>query len=200
MEDHLKQDGFVCQIGAEVECFIFDDISLNDIKDNKEPKIISVEHYGQGKYPIRTKEGYDAPPFQDSLAAFRFEVTETLTRYYNIDVTNLIHEVASSGQIEINFLHNTLTRSADNVQIYKDVVRNTAKRHHKVANFMPKPIFNEKNLRSISGNDNGSGMHTSVSFWNSQVSTKGRRSILFYDENDDYAELSQTARYFIGGI
>jgi glutamine synthetase len=65
---------------------------------------------------------------------------------------------------------------------------------------MPKPIFNDKNLRSISGNDNASGMHTSVSFWNSQGNNKGRRSNLFYDENDDYAELSQTARYFIGGI
>jgi glutamine synthetase len=199
MEDHLKQKGLACQIGAEVECFIFDDIAFNDLKDNEEPKIISVEHYGQGKYPIRTKEGYDVPPFQDSLSAFRFEVAEILTKYYDIDVTNLIHEVASSGQIEINFAHNTLTRAADNVQIYKDVVRNTAKQHLKVANFMPKPIFNDKNLRSIIGNDNGSGMHTSVSFWNSQ--SKGNNSSnLFYDENDDYAELSQTARYFIGGI
>jgi glutamine synthetase len=75
--------------------------------------------------------------------------------------------------------------------------------HHKVANFMPKPIFNEKNLRSVTGNDNGSGMHTSVSLWNSKGnnnSSSSRSSNLFYDENDDYAELSQTPRYFIGGI
>jgi glutamine synthetase len=199
LEDHLKQKGLVCQIGAEVECFIFDDITINDLKDNEEPKILSVEQYGQGKYPIRTKEGYDAPPFQDSLSAFRIEVAEILTKYYDIDVTNLIHEVASSGQIEINFAHSTLTRSADNVQIYKDVVRNTAKQLKKVANFMPKPIFNEKNLRSIVGNDNGSGMHTSVSLWNS-LRRNSSSNNLFYDENDDYAELSQTARYFIGGI
>jgi glutamine synthetase len=198
--DHLKQKGLVCQIGAKVECFIFDDIALNDLKDNdEEPKIISVEQYGQGKYPIRTKEGYDAPPFQDSLSAFRFEVAEILTKYYDIDVTNLIHEVASSGQIEINSTHSTLTRAADNVQIYKDIVRNAAKQYKKVANFMPKPIFDEKNLRSISGNDNGSGMHTSISIWNSKGNSS-ENSNLFYDENDDYAELSQTARYFIGGI
>lgn len=203
LEEHLKQKGLVCQVGAEVECFIFDDIILNDPtgrdQNNEEPKVLSVEKYGHGKYPIRTKEGYDAPPFQDSLSTFRFEVAEVLTRYYDIDVTNLIHEVASSGQIEINFAHNTLTRTADNVQIYKDVVRNAAKQHKKVANFMPKPIFNETNLRSVIGNDNGSGMHTSVSLWNSQ-SNNNRSSNLFYDENDDYAELSQTARYFIGGI
>lgn len=101
MEDHhLKQKGLVCQIGAEVECFIFDDIAFNDLKDNEEPKIISVEHYGQGKYPIRTKEGYEVPPFQDSLSAFRFEVAEILTKYYDIDVTNLIHEVASMNKLD----------------------------------------------------------------------------------------------------
>ena len=199
MEEHLMQKGLLCQIGAEVECFILDDIDQKDMKDNHienyEPKIISVEQYGAGKYPIRTKEGYDAPPFQDSLLAFRFEVADILTRYYDIDVTNLIHEVASNGQIEINFKHNTLTRTSDNVQIYKDVVRNTAKQHDKVANFMPKPIFNQDDLRSAIDNDNGSGMHTSISLWD----TSGNNNI-FYDENDEYGEISQTARYYIDGI
>jgi glutamine synthetase len=197
MEEYLEQKGLLCQIGAEVECFIFDSIDLKEVKDNDrdddEPKVISVEQYGAGKYPIRTKEGYDAPPFQDSLSAFRFKVAEILIRYYEIDVTNLIHEVASNGQIEINFKHNTLTRSADNVQIYKDVVRNTAKQYNKVANFMPKPIFNQEDVRSTTGNDNGSGMHTSISLWDNKDN-------IFYDENDDYAEISQIARYFIGGI
>jgi glutamine synthetase len=203
MEEHLKQKGLLCQIGAEVECFIFDDIGLEDGKDNDrddgEPKVISIEQYGAGKYPIRTKEGYDAPPFQDSLSAIRFEVSEILTEYYDVDVTNLMHEVASNGQIEINFKHSTLTRSADNVQIYKDVVRNVAKQHNKVSNFMPKPIFNESDVGSFNGNDNGSGMHTSISLWEQSGNNNGRTNT-FYDENDDYAEISQIARYFIGGV
>ena len=69
------------------------------------------------------------------------------------------HEVASSGQIEINFMHDYLTRSADNVQIYKDVVRNVAKKYNKIANFMPKPIFDPLNNEN---SDNGSGMHVSI--------------------------------------
>jgi glutamine synthetase len=193
MEEHLKQNGLLCQIGAEVECFIFDDIGLNDMKDNArddgEPKVISIEQYGAGKYPIRTKEGYDAPPFQDSLSAIRFEVSEILTEYYDVDDTNLMHEVASNGQIEINFKHSTLTRSADNVQIYKDVVRNVAKRHNKVSKFMPKPIFNESDLGSFNGNDNGSGMHTSISLREQSGNNNGRTNT-FYDENDDYAEIT----------
>jgi glutamine synthetase len=217
MEGYLKENGLSCQIGSEVECFIFDDILFDnnnggDKKSNKnhsyEPKIISVEQYGTGKYPIRRKGGYDAPPFQDSLTEFRFEVAEILRKYYSIKVTNLNHEVASSGQIEINFMHSTLTKAADNVQVYKDVVRNVAKKYNKIANFMPKPIFDDNNNRTRSyddydsgadGGDNGSGMHTSISLWNDSSDSVVKNNI-FYDENDDYAELSQIARYFIGGI
>jgi glutamine synthetase len=200
MEGYLSENGLSCQIGAEVECFIFDDIVFDDAgKRGKsriyEPKIISVEQYGFGKYPIRRKGGYNAPPFQDSLTQFRFEVAEILRKCYSIRVTNLIHEVASGGQIEINFMHNTLTKAADDVQIYKDVIRNTAKQYNKVANFMPKPIFEENNSRNAG--DNGSGMHTSISLW--KYSDDDNKNI-FYDGNDDYAELSQTARYFIGGM
>ncbi len=104
------------------------------------------------------------------------------------------HEVASSGQIEINFMHNYLTRSADNVQIYKDVVRNVAKKYDKVANFMPKPIFDDNDPQK---GDNGSGMHVSISLW---TKSSSKNVNLFYDDNDDYAETSQTGRYFIGGI
>jgi glutamine synthetase len=122
----------------------------------------------------------------------RFEVAEILKKNYLIKVTNLNHEVASSGQIEINFMHSSLTKAADNVQIYKDTVRTVAKRHNKIANFMPKPIFDESNPAG-SESDNGSGMHVSMSLWS------GTNNI-FYDASDDYAELSQVGRYFIGGV
>ncbi len=186
MEEHLSQEGLSCYIGPEVECFIFDDLTLK----GDGPAITSEEQ--AGKYQIRRKGGYDAPPFQDSLLEFRFRVAEILKKYYFIKVTNLNHEVASYGQIEINFMHSTLTRSADNVQIYKDVVRNLARQQGKIANFMPKPIFDESDPRNA---DNGSGMHISVSLWD-----KSGASNIFYDPGDEYAEFSQTGRYFIGGV
>src|SRR5215212_3855500 len=200
MEEYLAENNLFCQVGAEVECFVFDDIIFNDNSNynnntdsDHELKIISIEQYGTGKYPIRTKGGYDAPPFQDSLVEFRFKVADILKKYYSINATNLNHEVASNGQIEINFMHNTLTKTADNVQTYKDVVRNVAKQDNKIANFMPKPIFDKKNPRN---SDNGSGMHVSTSLWSKSSGSKN----IFYDENDNYAELSQTGRYFIGGM
>ena len=126
MEEYLRNDGISCQIGAEVECFIFDDIIFEN--NNPDSALIkSSEQFGIGKYPIRRKEGYDVPPFQDSLSDLSIEVADVLTQYYQINVTNLIHEVASNGQIEINFMHDTLMRTANNVQIYKDVVRNATR-------------------------------------------------------------------------
>ena len=186
MEERLAQEGLLCQAGPEVECFIFDDIAF--VKSG--PQILSEER--AGKYSIRRKGGYDAPPFQDSLMALRFEVAEILKKNYLIKVTNMNHEVASSGQIEINFMHSTLTKAADSVQIFKDTVRTVAKRHNKIANFMPKPIFDESDPGG-SESDNGSGMHASMSLWSGT-------SNIFYDAGDDYAELSQAGRYFIGGV
>ncbi len=210
LEDYLAINQISCQIGAEVECFIFDQIVFDINNDNiatvsdaksynnhqlaRDVTILSTEQHGVGKYPIRPKTGYDVPTFQDSLIEFRFRVANILKKYFEIDVTNLNHEVASSGQIEINFMHNYLTRSADNVQIYKDVVRNVAKTYDKVANFMPKPIFDENDPQK---GDNGSGMHVSISLW---TKSSSKNVNLFYDDNDDYAEISQTGRYFIGGI
>jgi glutamine synthetase len=52
-----------------------------------------------------------------------------------------------------------------------------------IATMMPKPI----------ALDNGSGMHVNVSLWD-------KENNLFFDENDEYAEMSETARYFGGGI
>src|SRR5260370_39237977 len=66
--------------------------------------------------------------------------------------------------------------------LYKYLVKNTARGHGKTVTFMPKPVFG----------DNGSGMHVHQSLW------KGEKP-LFYD-GEDYAGISQLARYYIGGV
>ena len=76
----------------------------------------------------------------------------------------------------------TLTRMADNLMIYKYVIKNTARKHGMTATFMPKPLFE----------DNASGMHVHQSLW------KGS-SNLFHSEGH-YANLSDLARYYIGGL
>ncbi|MFV0430058.1 MAG: type I glutamate--ammonia ligase, partial [Arachnia sp.] len=92
------------------------------------------------------------------------------------------HEVGTAGQAEINWRFDTMLKSADNVMKFKYLVKNTAWEAGKTATFMPKPIFG----------DNGSGMHVHSSIWNDGEP-------LFYDESG-YAGLSDTARWYIGGI
>ena len=75
LEEGLRSQGLTCQIGPEVECFIFEDILFGK---NGGPEIQSSER--TGKYPIRIKHGYDAPPFQDSLLELRFEVAQVLKK------------------------------------------------------------------------------------------------------------------------
>jgi glutamine synthetase len=115
----------------------------------------------------------------------RLEAVNMLTDHFGFTIEATHHEVATAGQGEINFMFSTLTDSADKVQTLKYVLKNIAAAHGMVATFMPKPMFG----------DNGTGMHTNFSLW----SADGKRNEM-YDPTDQYAEISQTGRYAIGGI
>jgi glutamine synthetase len=92
------------------------------------------------------------------------------------------HEVATAGQNEIDMHFAPLTCMADNVMIYKYMCKNIARKHGKVATFMPKPIFA----------DNASGMHCHQSLWKDDTN-------LFYDPRG-WARTSQACRWYIGGL
>ncbi|MGI0049971.1 MAG: type I glutamate--ammonia ligase, partial [Nitrososphaera sp.] len=134
-------------------------------------------------YALRLKEGYLPSAPGDTLMEYRNECVDVLTNNFGIVCDAHHHEVATAGQCEIDIRFDTLVNAADGVQSYKYIVKNIAKKHNMIATMMPKPI----------ALDNGSGMHVNVSLWN-----KGKN--LFYDSADEYAEMSQTARYFGGGI
>jgi glutamine synthetase len=91
------------------------------------------------------------------------------------------HEVATAGQAEIDMRFTTLTRMADNLMMYKYVVKNVARKHGMTATFMPKPLFE----------DNASGMHVHQSIW------KGKTNLF---HGTQYAELSELGRFYIGGL
>ncbi len=128
------------------------------------------------------QEGYYPSTPSDTLTSYRNECVEVLNENFGILCDNHHHEVATAGQCEIDINYDKMTNAADSAQSYKYVVRNIAKKHGKIATMMPKPI----------SMDSGSGMHTNVSLWKSGKNT-------FYDK-DDPIELSQTGRYFCGGI
>jgi glutamine synthetase len=129
---------------------------------------------------IRHKEGYFPVAPLDTQQDIRTEMCLVMEKL-GIRIERQHHEVATAGQAEIDFRFDTLVKTADNMMLYKYVIKNVARRHGKTVTLMPKPLFG----------DNGSGMHTHQSLWK-----KGKP--LF--AGHEYAGLSQMALYYIGGI
>ena len=132
----------------------------------------------QGHRP-RVKGGYFPVPPVDSGSDFRAQMVQTM-KEMGLGMDKHHHEVAPS-QHELGVTYSTLLETADNVQIYKYVVHQVAHLFGKTATFMPKPVEG----------DNGSGMHVHQSIW------KDGKPLF---AGSGYADLSETALYYIGGI
>src|SRR6476660_9095431 len=187
-EEYLRSTGIAdtAFMGPECEFFIFDEVSYELGPNRSHYAVDSAEgHWNSGKpglgYTVREKEGYFPPAPHDTLSDLRTQMVLTLERL-GIPCEFHHHEVASGGQCEIDLRFQSLTRMADQVLVYKYVVKNVARAAGKSVTFMPKPIFG----------DNCSGMHTHQSLWNGGEP-------LFYDEKG-YAGLSDMARWYIGGL
>ena len=190
-EAYLKNSGIgeTAYFGPEAEFFIFDDVRYGQGTNFGFYEVDSAEaNWNTGKeqnpnlgHKPRPKEGYFPVPPSDSQQDVRTEMVLTLEDI-GITIEAHHHEVATGGQAEIDMRYAPLTRMADNLMIYKYVVKNVARARGLTATFMPKPLFD----------DNGSGMHVHQSIWNGDTP-------LFYGEGD-YAGLSQIGRYYIGGL
>ena len=190
-EIYLKGSGIadVSYWGPELEFYIFDDVRYDQTAQSGYYFIDSDEGvWNTGRvetpnlgYKLRHKEGYFPVPPADTLQDIRSEVILEMKKM-GVPVEVHHHEVGTAGQGEIDMKYSPLTKMADNVMYYKYIMRNTARKHKKVATFMPKPIFG----------DNGSGMHVHQSLWKGDTN-------LFYDEQG-YGLVSKTAMHYIAGL
>ncbi|MDI3279873.1 MAG: type I glutamate--ammonia ligase [Bacillota bacterium] len=190
-EAYLKSTGIAdtSYWGPEAEFFILDHVRFDQNQhygyyflDSEEGIWNSgKDEPGNHGYRPRNKEGYFPVPPVDAMSNLRTAMVLTMMEA-GIAVECQHHEVATAGQAEIDMKFTTLTRMADQVMLYKYIVKNTARKYGKTATFMPKPLFQ----------DNGSGMHTHQSLWKGDTP-------LFYDPAG-YAGLSQLALYYIGGL
>ena len=177
----------------EAEFFVFDSARFSTSANGSFHHVDSIEGaWNMGSefnadgsdnrgYKTRVKGGYFPVSPTDQMADLRDSMVTKLGEV-GLLVERSHHEVGSAGQMEINYRFNTLLKAADEVMLFKYVIKNQAWAHGKTATFMPKPIFG----------DNGSGMHVHQSLW-----TNGKP--LFYDERG-YGGLSDLARWYIGGI
>jgi glutamine synthetase len=194
-EQYLKDSGIgdVSNWGPELEFFIFDSVSFEQTANRAHYEVDSEEGIWNsgaesnlmgdgpnlGMRP-RHKEGYFPVPPVDTFQDMRNEMVREM-QPYGIVVEKHHHEVATAGQAEIDMRFDALLTMADNVMAYKYVVKNVARRHGKVATFMPKPLFG----------DNGTGMHVHQSIWKDGVP-------LF--AGDGYAGMSELGLHYIGGL
>jgi glutamine synthetase len=189
-EAFLKSSGIgdTAYFGPEAEFFIFDDVRYS-ISPRKVSYEIDAEAaawntdstYEGGNMGHRAghKGGYFPVNPIDEAQDLRGEMLSTMKRM-GIRVDKHHHEVATC-QHELGMIFGGLVEQADNIQKYKYVIHNVAHAYGKTVTFMPKPMKG----------DNGSGMHVNMSIW------KDGKPLF---AGDKYADLSQDALYFIGGI
>jgi len=191
-EAYLRSSGIAetSYFGPEAEFFIFDNVRYNSTTNIQYAEIDSDEALWNSSrnggtpnlgHRNRPKEGYFPVAPNDTLQDLRTEMV-LLLEENGVLVEAQHHEVGAPGQSEIDIRFNTLLKTADNLMLYKYIVKNTARRHGKTVTFMPKPVFG----------DNGSGMHVHQSLW------KGEKPLFF--DSEGYAGLSQLARFYIGGL
>lgn len=190
-EEYLKSTGIgdTAYFGPENEFFVFDDVRFSNEPrgaffevDSSEACWNSDKSYEEGNMGHRPglKGGYFPVPPVDSLHDIRSAMV-LASEEMGVPTEVHHHEVGTGGQCEIGTIFNTLTRKADETQLFKYAVQNVAHMYGKTATFMPKPIVG----------DNGSGMHVHQSiFKNGENMFAG----------DQYGGLSELALYYIGGI
>ncbi len=189
-EAYLKSTGIgdTSYYGPEAEFFLFDDVRYS-VTPQKVSFSIDAEaaawntdsEFEGGNLAHRAghKGGYFPVNPIDEAQDIRGEMLSTMKRM-GIKVDKHHHEVATC-QHELGMIFGGLVEQADNIQKYKYVIHNVAHAYGKTVTFMPKPMKG----------DNGSGMHVNMSIW------KDGKPLF---AGDKYADLSQEALYFIGGI
>ena len=189
-EAYLKSSGIgdTSYFGPEAEFFLFDDVRFSNTINKVSYQVDATDaswntdtEYEMGNMGHRPglKGGYFPVNPTDEAHDLRAEMLSTMKRL-GMKVDKHHHEVASC-QHELGLIFGTLTKQADEIQKYKYVIHNVAHAYGKSATFMPKPIYG----------DNGSGMHVNMSIW------KDGKPLF---AGDKYADLSQEALWYIGGI
>jgi glutamine synthetase len=191
-KNELQKFGIAqARFGPEIEFFIFDSIRLVPAASNAVSSSGAVGYsiksaeapWSQTNTSVNLRGGYYTAKPRDTLDTIRKDICDDLYQYFGVHVEAHHHEVATSGQCEINIQHDEMLSMADTITTIKNLVKVKSKDVGKVATFMPKPIYG----------DNASAMHVHHSILSDTEN-------LLYDPNDKTAGLSQTGRYYIGGI
>ena len=126
---------------------------------------------------------YAATPY-DSMYSARTQISETLEDSFGVMVDSHNHGKSPTAQQSFELAPRSMKSAGDAVNTLKFITKNLANAVNASATFMPYPIEGEK----------GNGMPVAISLW------KTSEQNVFYEGKEAYGQLSQSGRYFIGGL
>jgi len=173
-DSYLASKNYRAVLGAEVEFFIHR-IRYEFNGARQYLNVVNDEEAPYGTYS--KKSAYQVIDSGGITHRVRVKAIQYLY-LMGVYIRKTHHEVAPN-QSELVTPSGNPVEVGDYILTVKYVVRRVANELGYIANFMPKPV----------GGDNGSGMHVHASLWINNTN-------LFWDDG----EISQLARYFIGGI
>jgi len=184
--EYMRDSGIAHEalMAPEFEFHVFDRLEVFNDPYSTVVSIRSSEVETEGQTPaIGTRRGYLRTPPAERLHNIRSEIVLMLQEM-GVAVRYHHHEVGAPGQCEIEVDLAPLVEAGDLAMMIKYVVKNVARRHGKLATFMPKPVFGEA----------GNGMHV-----HQKLDLLDRP--LFYDTQErNYANLSDEALYYVAGL
>lgn len=187
METNLGAAGIKSALlGSEMEFYLFDSANADKLANSRGTGVL-VDSREASWSPFalssNTKGAYLATP-NDLMYGVRNQIAESMEDNFGMPVDAHRHGRSKTAQQTFELSERSLKSAADATNTLKFATKNIAAALNLQSSFMPYPISNEK----------GSSLNASVSLWKSSDSN------LFYDAKDDYAQLSQSGRYFVGGL
>jgi len=172
-------------ISSELDFYVFDNVTIDKMTPQRGPNcLIESREAPWSPSPLwNSPDGaYFSQPF-DTLYSARTQIGEVIEDSFRYIITKHFHGRSTSGQQTMGLAPLALTESADALETSKFVIRNLAFIANSMATFMPFPILGERGNELIMG----------FTLWKKDEN-------VFYDSTDKYAQISQNARYFVGGL
>ena len=154
--ERARAMGFEVNVGAEVEFYLLD-------PETGQPKDEGIQVYGLGR----------AARMEHIVGPIRQQINEC-----GVPIEQSNPEYAA-GQVEVNIRYDRALQTADNVVLFKSLVRQLAIAHGYLATFMPKPFFESS----------GSGFHTHYSLIKDGANAMS-----------EGGSLSAVGRHFLAGL
>ncbi len=187
METNLGAQGMKTSlVGCEVECRIFDSVTADKTSAGRGTGFIMDSREAKwGPSPLSNVDSgaFKATP-SDSMYSARTQISETLEDSFGVLVDSHRHGSSPTAQQSFELAPRSLKSAGDAVNTLKFITKNLASAVNASATFMPFPVEGER----------GNGMTISMSLW------KTSEQNVFYEGKENYGQLSQMGRYFIGGL